>query len=179
MGPPSSAIGLTKMPPSRKSARPPSRSWWDAPPMKSCRSGASCIPSAFTWCAPLPSCARRMVTCSVPTPDGKPKAMGSTISATTSISIPTLPNLDVPNPYVVHTQPVKGVSNVREIKDNPDAGTFTSSFKLNDPDLPSQVTGLTLAQLKATLQPPSPARPTRMTVEMQAVSSMPMCTLTV
>lgn len=64
------------------------------------------------------------------------------------ISFDSFPEVDVPAPYVVHQQPVKGVSNVREIKDNPDAGSFTSSFKLNDPGLPPQVTGLDLAHLK-------------------------------
>jgi len=43
----------------------------------------------------------------------------------------------VSNPYEFHQQPVKGVSNVREIRDFPDAGAFTSSFTLSDPDLPS------------------------------------------
>ena len=42
----------------------------------------------------------------------------------------------VPNPYEFHAQPVKGVSNVREIRDFPAAGPFTSSFTLADPDLP-------------------------------------------
>jgi len=65
-----------------------------------------------------------------------------------NINLDPDPVIPVPNPYLVHSQPVKGVSNVREIKDNPDAGAFTSSFKLNDPGLPSQVRGLTPAQLK-------------------------------
>jgi hypothetical protein len=42
----------------------------------------------------------------------------------------------VSNPYEFHKQPVKGVSNLREIRDFPDAGPFTSSFLLSDPDLP-------------------------------------------
>jgi len=42
----------------------------------------------------------------------------------------------VASPYEFHKQPVKGVSNVREIRDFPDAGSFTSSFLLSDPDLP-------------------------------------------
>jgi hypothetical protein len=78
------------------------------------------------------------------------------------------PPIPVPNPYVVHTQPVKGVSSVREIKDNPDAGAFTSSFKLNDPELPSQVTGLTLTQLKQLFSTVASKSDT-MKVEMQAV----------
>ena len=43
----------------------------------------------------------------------------------------------VSNPYEFHTQPVKGVSRVREIRDFPAAGAFTSSFTLADPDLPA------------------------------------------
>ena len=56
--------------------------------------------------------------------------------------------IQVNEPYVVHKQPVKGVSNVREIKDNPDAGMFSSAFQLNDPELPPEVTGLSLADLQ-------------------------------
>jgi hypothetical protein len=63
-----------------------------------------------------------------------------------SINFDSDPPIPVPNPYVIHTQPVKGVSNVREIKDDPDVGMFKSSFKLNDPDLPPAVKGLTLSQ---------------------------------
>jgi hypothetical protein len=63
-----------------------------------------------------------------------------------AINLDPDPPIPVPNPYVIHTQPVKGVSNVREIKDDPDAGMFSSSFKLNDPDLPPAVRGLTLTQ---------------------------------
>ncbi len=65
-----------------------------------------------------------------------------------AINLDPDPPIPVPNPYIVHNQPVKGVSNVREIRDNPDAGMFTSSFKINDPDLPPAVKGLTLAQWK-------------------------------
>jgi hypothetical protein len=63
-----------------------------------------------------------------------------------AINLDPDPPIPVPNPYVVHNQPVKGVSNVREIKDFPDGGMFTSSFKLNDPDLPPAVKGLTMTQ---------------------------------
>ena len=63
-----------------------------------------------------------------------------------AINLDPDPPIPVPNPYVVHKQPVKGVSNVREIKDYPDGGMFNSSFKLNDPDLPSAVKGLTMTQ---------------------------------
>jgi hypothetical protein len=71
-------------------------------------------------------------------------------------------------PYTVHQQPVKGVSRVREIKDNPDAGTFTSSFQLNDPDLPPEVTALSLADLKKIFAQLTSKSDT-MKVEMQAV----------
>ncbi len=56
------------------------------------------------------------------------------------------PPLPVANPYTFHKQPVKGVSNVREIRDYPDGGPFNSSFRVNDPDLPPEVLGMTLAQ---------------------------------
>jgi hypothetical protein len=54
----------------------------------------------------------------------------------------------VSNPYEFHPQPVKGVSNVREIRDFPDGGVFTSSFTLSDPDLPPELKApaMTLAQ---------------------------------
>jgi hypothetical protein len=84
------------------------------------------------------------------------------------IGFDSFPEVDVPKPYVVHKQPVKGVSNVREIKDNPDAGSFTSSFKLNDPGLPPQVTGLDLAHLKEIFKQVNSNSDT-LGVEMQAV----------
>ncbi len=56
------------------------------------------------------------------------------------------PPIDVPNPYTFHKQPVKGVSNVREIRDFPEGGEFNSSFKANDPDLPTEVLNLSPAQ---------------------------------
>ena len=43
----------------------------------------------------------------------------------------------VPSPYVFHPGVVKGVSNVREIRDYPSAGTFKSSFSLNQSGLPA------------------------------------------
>jgi hypothetical protein len=54
--------------------------------------------------------------------------------------------IEVNQPYTFHPQPVKGVSNVREIRDFPDGGPFDSSFKLDDPDLPANVQGLSLSQ---------------------------------
>ena len=56
------------------------------------------------------------------------------------------PEKDVNDPYDVHHDLVKGVSNVREIKDYADGGTFTSSFKLNDPDLPLTVRNLSIPE---------------------------------
>ena len=52
----------------------------------------------------------------------------------------------VSNPYEFHAQPVKGVSHVREIRDFPAAGAFTSSFTLADPDLPPELQGLSLPE---------------------------------
>ncbi|HKR85576.1 MAG TPA: hypothetical protein VJS37_15565 [Terriglobales bacterium] len=78
------------------------------------------------------------------------------------------PPIPVPNPYVVHAQPLKGVSRVREIKDNHEAGAFTSSFRLDDAQLPSQVRGLSLAQLQKMFAKVATKSDT-MKVEMQAV----------
>ncbi|WP_293676944.1 hypothetical protein [uncultured Phenylobacterium sp.] len=52
----------------------------------------------------------------------------------------------VPNPYEFHKQPVKRVSNIRNIRDFPAAGNFSSSFKLNDPNLPPELKALTLPE---------------------------------
>src|SRR5262249_52958402 len=57
---------------------------------------------------------------------------------------------------------------VREIRDNPDAGSFTSSFKLDDPGLPLQVTGLDLPRLKELFKQVISKSDT-LNVEMQAV----------
>ena len=54
-----------------------------------------------------------------------------------TLDLKTLGEVAVSKPYEFHDQPVKGVSNVREIRDFPDGGPFTSSFRLDDPDLPS------------------------------------------
>lgn len=64
-----------------------------------------------------------------------------------------LDNVVVPSPYEFHAQPVKGVSNVREIRDFPAAGSFNSSFQLDDPDLPPQLKSLTLAQWQKVFKP--------------------------
>jgi len=62
------------------------------------------------------------------------------------------PDIPVANPYEVHHDIVKGISNVREIKDYAAASPFKSSFKLNDPNLPPEVKGLSVAQWKALYQ---------------------------
>jgi hypothetical protein len=59
----------------------------------------------------------------------------------------------VANPYEFHAHPVKGVSNVREIRDFPDGGTFNSSFQLNDPDLPPELKTLLLAEWQSVFKP--------------------------
>lgn len=47
--------------------------------------------------------------------------------------------LDVTNTYEFHPGAVKGVSNVREIKDFPDGGAYTASFSLNESGLPDKL----------------------------------------
>jgi hypothetical protein len=54
------------------------------------------------------------------------------------------PPVSIANPYRFHARPVKGVSNVREIRDFPEAGVFPSSFALNEPG----TAPLTLVQWK-------------------------------
>lgn len=56
-----------------------------------------------------------------------------------TLDLKDLGSKHVPNPYEFHTQPVKGVSRVREIRDFPAAGPFDSSFRLDDPDLPPEL----------------------------------------
>lgn len=69
------------------------------------------------------------------------------------VNLKGYPTINVPNPYVFHKQPVKGVSNVREIRDFPDGGTFLSSFALNDPDLPPAIlTNMDLPRWKKLFQ---------------------------
>lgn len=63
-----------------------------------------------------------------------------------NINFDTDPLIPVNDPYEFHPGAVKGVSNVREIKDFPSGGTFTSSFKVNDAGLPLPVKSMTLAQ---------------------------------
>ncbi|MBC7851433.1 MAG: hypothetical protein H7Y31_16945 [Chitinophagaceae bacterium] len=62
------------------------------------------------------------------------------------INFGNLPARPVDNPYEVHNEVVRGVSNVREIRDFADGGKFTSSFGLKDPGLPLTVQNLTLAE---------------------------------
>ena len=56
-----------------------------------------------------------------------------------TLDLKTLGEEEIKDPYTFHKQPVKGVSNVREIRDFPDGGPFTSSFQLDDPDLPPKL----------------------------------------
>ena len=63
-----------------------------------------------------------------------------------TLDLKTMGEKPVSNPYEFHAQPVKGVSNVREIRDFPAAGPFTSSFTLADPDLPPELQGLSLPE---------------------------------
>ncbi len=76
--------------------------------------------------------------------------------------------IPVPNPYEFHKAPVKGVSNVREIRDYPAGGTFTSSFKVNDPDLPPAVRGMSLSQWQELFKSVTSLNDT-LDVQMQAV----------
>ncbi len=86
------------------------------------------------------------------------------------INFEHLPDKPVANPYDVHHDIVKGVSNVREIKDNAAASPFTSSFQLNDPALPTELQGLSLAEWKDLYQGKTiPNKNFKLDVEMQAV----------
>lgn len=76
--------------------------------------------------------------------------------------------VSVDEPYKFHKQPVKGVSNVREIKDFPDGGAFDSSFKLNDPDLPQKVLDLKVLEWKQLFKDVNSLNDT-LKVHMQAV----------
>jgi hypothetical protein len=74
----------------------------------------------------------------------------------------------VNDPYEFHKQPVKGVSNVREIRDFPDGGKFTSSFQLDDPDLPPKLKPLTVPDWKKVFAPVT-SLSHKLDVELQAV----------
>ncbi len=63
-----------------------------------------------------------------------------------TLDLKALGEKPVSHPYEFHAQPVKGVSNVREIRDFPDGGPYTSSFTLNDPDLPPVLQAMPLAE---------------------------------
>ena len=78
------------------------------------------------------------------------------------------PLIPVNDPYEFHPGVVKGVSNVREIKDCPAGGMFTSSFKLNDPDQPLPVRNMTLADWQKLFKSVTSLNDA-LTVEMQAV----------
>ncbi len=90
---------------------------------------------------------------------------------TYKINFENPPDILVPNPYEVHHDIVKGISNVREIKDYAAASPFKSSFKLTDPDLPPAVKGLSAAQWKKLYQssPIPNDKNFTLDVEMQAV----------
>lgn len=78
---------------------------------------------------------------------------------------------EVKDPYEVHHDIVKGISNVREIKDYAAASPFTSSFKLTDSDLPPTVLGLSPAEWHDLYQskPIPPDKNVTLDVRMQAV----------
>ena len=63
-----------------------------------------------------------------------------------TLDLKTMGEKTVSNPYEFHAQPVKGVSHVREIRDFPAAGAYTSSFTLADSDLPPELQALSLAE---------------------------------
>jgi len=87
-----------------------------------------------------------------------------------NINFESFPEKFVDDPYEVHHDIVKGISNVREIKDYAAGSPFTSSFKLNDPDLPQKVKDLTLAEWKDLYQGQTISNKDHvLNVEMQAV----------
>ena len=69
-----------------------------------------------------------------------------------TLDLKALGEKQVSNPYEFHKQPVKGVSNVREIRDFPDGGPYTSSFTLSDPDLPPSTEGDVVSGVAAGLR---------------------------
>ena len=83
-----------------------------------------------------------------------------------------------PNPYEFHAQPVKGVSNVREIRDFPAAGPYTSSFTLADPDLPPELQALSLRRVAAGLRQGHQQESHAATCICRQSSSTPTCTST-
>ena len=84
-----------------------------------------------------------------------------------TINFENFPDEDVLNPYNIHHEVVKGVSNVREIRDYPAGGLFTSSFTTNDPGLPPVVFNLTPAKWQDLFTGIMPGD--KLDVEMQAV----------
>ena len=87
------------------------------------------------------------------------------------INFENFPDQPVANPYDVHHEIVKGISNVREIKDYAAASPFKSSFKLTDPTLSPELLGLPVPKWKDLYQAkPIPAdKNFTLDVEMQAV----------
>ena len=84
------------------------------------------------------------------------------------VNLDSDPPVQVTRPYEFHAQPVKGVSNVREIRDYPEGGMFDSSFPLNDPTLPPEVLAMTLSQLQQLFKQVT-AKTDVLPVQMQAV----------
>ena len=132
---PSSATGSIRMRPLPMSARHSSMSSSAARRTRSCRCGASCFPSACMSCARSHCCGPTTATSSGPILAGRRRATASSTSTTRSWRAGS-PRSPSPSRTKFHAQPVKGVSRVREIRDFPDGGHFTSSFPINDPDLP-------------------------------------------
>jgi hypothetical protein len=76
----------------------------------------------------------------------------------------------VPNSYEVHDEVVRGISNVREIKDYAAGSPFTSSFRLDDPDLAPHLQTLSLDKWRDLYQGKTiPNKSFKLDVEMQAV----------
>ena len=86
-----------------------------------------------------------------------------------TLDLKALGKKQVSNPYEFHAQPVKGVSNVREIRDFPDGGPFTSSFTLDDPDLPPELQALSLAANGSRSSPNAASKNHKLDVHLQAV----------
>ena len=95
-----------------------------------------------------------------------------------TLDLKAMGEVPVSNPYEFHAQPVKGVSNVREIRDFPDGGPFTSSFQLDDPDLPPELQALIAGRNGSRSSRTPPARITSSTCTCRPSSSTPTCTST-
>ena len=76
---------------------------------------------------------------------------------------------DVKGTYEFHPGAVKGISNVREIRDYPAGGTFKSSFSLKESGLPAKLNKKFLADWTANVFPNLTSLDERLPVELQAV----------